>query len=180
MKSYEEKQRVRTSNSPQKKVKYRHTVLQAFRYEAGYTLSASDLGNLGVKIEYNQRSGTACTGKTPDRARPTRHEPVQPTAPPKAWPLERSRSRGNNRAPLRLRGGNRRLAEDDRLLAHQPEGALAERAGAGHRGHVGRAEVRAGQGDQDDREELIRSASAWPAETPTQINAALVALGHLV
>ena len=53
MKSYEEKQRVRTSNSPQKKGKYRHTVLQAFRYEAGYTLSASDLGNLGVKIELN-------------------------------------------------------------------------------------------------------------------------------
>lgn len=43
----------RTGNSPDKPTKYGRGVLPAFRYEDGYTLSASDLGKIGVKIELN-------------------------------------------------------------------------------------------------------------------------------
>ncbi|MHA2315756.1 MAG: hypothetical protein ACXACF_10840 [Candidatus Hermodarchaeia archaeon] len=43
----------RIGNSPQELVKHTRTALAPFRYEAGYTFSASDLGKLGVKIELN-------------------------------------------------------------------------------------------------------------------------------
>ncbi|MHC4494956.1 MAG: hypothetical protein ACYSYM_03935 [Planctomycetota bacterium] len=43
----------RIGKSPGKPVKNRRGVLPAFRYKDGYTLSASDLGKLGVKIELN-------------------------------------------------------------------------------------------------------------------------------
>ena len=38
-------------NYPDKLAEHIHASLPGFRYEAGYILSASDLGELGVKIE---------------------------------------------------------------------------------------------------------------------------------
>ncbi len=43
----------RMGKSPDKPAKHGRGVLPAFRYEDGYTLSASDLGKIGVKIELN-------------------------------------------------------------------------------------------------------------------------------
>ncbi len=43
----------RIAKSPNGPAKHGRGVLPAFRYEDGYTLSASDLGKLGVKIELN-------------------------------------------------------------------------------------------------------------------------------
>lgn len=40
-------------NYPDKLAEHIHASLPGFRYEAGYILSASDLGKLGVKIELN-------------------------------------------------------------------------------------------------------------------------------
>lgn len=48
----------RISNSPNKPLKHPRAALPAFRYEAGYTFSASDLGKLGVKIELNHEYDT--------------------------------------------------------------------------------------------------------------------------
>jgi len=48
----------RIGNSPKKLVKHARTALPAFRYEAGYTFFASDLGKLGVKIELNNEYDT--------------------------------------------------------------------------------------------------------------------------
>ena len=45
-------------NYPDKLAKQIHTSLPGFRYEAGYILSASDLGKLGVKIELNNENDT--------------------------------------------------------------------------------------------------------------------------
>ena len=47
-----------TGNSPKKLMNHARTALPAFRYEAGYTLSASDLGKIGVKIELNNEYDT--------------------------------------------------------------------------------------------------------------------------
>jgi len=53
-----EKPRVQIGNRLKKRVKYSRTVHKAFRYVAGYTFSASDLGKLGVKIELNNEYET--------------------------------------------------------------------------------------------------------------------------
>ena len=45
-------------NYPDKLAEHIHASLPGFRYEAGYILSASDLGKLGVKIELNNEYDT--------------------------------------------------------------------------------------------------------------------------
>jgi hypothetical protein len=50
--------RRRMGNYPDKLAKHIHAALPEFRYEAGYTFSASDLGKLGVKIELNKQYDT--------------------------------------------------------------------------------------------------------------------------
>lgn len=49
---------VQTGNSPNKRLKRTSAALPPFRYEDGYTFSASDLGKLGVKIELNHEYDT--------------------------------------------------------------------------------------------------------------------------
>jgi hypothetical protein len=57
----------RICNSPNKPLKHPHSALPAFRYEAGYTFSASDLGKLGVKIELNHEHDTGVAIILPPR-----------------------------------------------------------------------------------------------------------------
>ncbi len=57
----------RIGNSPNKPLKHPRSALPAFRYEAGYTLSASDLGKLGVKIELNHEHDTGVAIILPPR-----------------------------------------------------------------------------------------------------------------
>ncbi len=55
----------RIGNSPQKQVKHTRTALAPFRYEAGYTFSATDLGKLGVKIELNNEYDNGAAVRLP-------------------------------------------------------------------------------------------------------------------
>lgn len=52
------KQSSQIGNYPDKLANHIQTALPEFRYEAGYILSASDLGRLGVKIELNNQHDT--------------------------------------------------------------------------------------------------------------------------
>jgi hypothetical protein len=52
------KPRRQIGNYPDQLAEHIHAALPEFRYEAGYTLSASDLGKLGVKIELNNQYDT--------------------------------------------------------------------------------------------------------------------------
>ena len=54
-------------NSPEKLVNHARTALPAFRYEAGYKFSASDLGKIGVKIELNNEYDTGAAIILPPR-----------------------------------------------------------------------------------------------------------------
>ena len=54
-------------NSPEKRVNRARTALPAFRYEAGYKFSASDLGKIGVKIELNNEYDTGAAIILPPR-----------------------------------------------------------------------------------------------------------------
>ena len=54
-------------NYPDKLAEHIHASLPGFRYEAGYVLSASDLGKLGVKIELNNEYDTGVAIILPQR-----------------------------------------------------------------------------------------------------------------